>query len=52
MHSIITVFGLRFVGNDKADTLLGNLAAGNQDAIENASTSIDFAIVITATQID
>ena len=41
-----------FVGNDKADTLLGNLAAGNQDAIENASTSIDFAIVITATQID
>lgn len=41
-----------FNGNDKADTLLGNLAAGNQTAIEGASTTIDFAIVITATQID
>lgn len=41
-----------FNGNDKADTLLGNLAAGNQSDIANASTTIDFAIVITATQID
>ena len=41
-----------FDGNDKADTLLGNLAAGNQSAIVGASTTIDFAIVITATQID
>lgn len=41
-----------FNGNDEADTLLGNLAAGNQTAIEGASTTIDFAIVITATQID
>ncbi|MBQ3193239.1 MAG: hypothetical protein IJB59_06700 [Oscillospiraceae bacterium] len=39
-------------GNDKADTLLGNLASGTQAAIANASTSIDFAIAITATQID
>ena len=41
-----------FDGNDKADTLLGNLAAETQTAIPGASTSIDFAIVITATQID
>lgn len=41
-----------FDGNDKADTLLGNLAAGNQTAIADASTTIDFAIAITATQID
>ena len=39
-------------GNDQADTLLGNLAAGNQDAIAGASTEIDFTISITATQID
>jgi len=38
--------------NDEADTLLGNLAAGTQGAISGASTTIDFAIVITATQID
>ena len=37
---------------DAADTLLGNLAAGNQAAITGASTSIDFKIAITATQID
>lgn len=41
-----------FAGNDKADTLLGNLADGNQSAIEGASITVDFAIVITATQID
>ena len=41
-----------FDGDDKADTLLGNLAAGNQTPIAGASTTIDFAIVITATQID
>lgn len=42
-----------FEVNDKADTLLGNLAEGTlQSAISGASTSIDFAIAITATQID
>lgn len=43
-----------FNGNDKADTLLGNLVTGTQIAIDNASnasTKIDFAIEITATQI-
>lgn len=39
-------------GDDYADTLLGNLITGTQDPIENASTSIDFAISIVATQID
>ena len=39
-------------GNDKADTLLGNLADGNQSAIADASTGVDLAISITATQID
>jgi len=41
-----------FEGNDQADTLLGNLAAGNADAIDGASTAVDFKIAITATQID
>ncbi len=41
-----------FGGNEKADTLLGNLASGQQTAIDGASTSIDFGITITATQID
>lgn len=39
-------------GNDKADTLLGNLIAGTQTSIANASTSVDFAISIVVTQID
>ena len=38
-------------GHDKEDTLLGNIAAGI-DAVEGASTDINFAIAITATQID
>ena len=37
---------------DKEDTLLGNIAAGNDSTVTNASTSIDFAISIVATQID
>lgn len=41
-----------FGGNDKADTLLGNLVTETQIAIDNAFTKIDFAIEITATQID
>lgn len=40
--------------NDKADTYLGNVAANTPDDIakDGVSTSIDFAIAITATQID
>lgn len=41
-----------FAGNDQADTLLGNLASGKQASINGASTAIDFAISISATQID
>lgn len=41
-----------FDDHEKEDTLLGNLAAGTQSAIANASTAIDFKIEITATQID
>lgn len=37
---------------DKQDTLLGNIAAGIDTTVANASTKIDFAISITATQID
>lgn len=36
---------------DQADTLLGQIAA-EKDTVANASTDIDFAISITATQID
>ena len=38
-------------GHNKEDTLLGNIAAGI-DTVANASTTINFAIAITATQID
>lgn len=43
-----------FEGNDQADTLLGNLAAGTATGIENDkySTEIDFSISITVTQVD
>lgn len=37
---------------DKEDTLLGNIAAGTDNTVADASTKIDFAIAITATQID
>ena len=37
---------------DQEDTLLGNLAAGNAESVDGASTAVSFAISITATQID
>ncbi len=39
-----------FEGNNQADTLLGNVAAG--EVSEGANVNIDFKIVITVTQID
>ena len=39
-------------GNDEADTLLGNIAAGVVEAPEGANTTINFALTITVTQID
>ena len=43
-----------FDGNDQADTLLGNLAAGTAEGIDkgNYSTDIDFTFTATVTQID
>ena len=41
-----------FEGNDKADTFLGNIAAGAVEAPEGASTTIAFNATITVTQID
>lgn len=38
-------------GNDKADTLLGNIAAGKA-TVTGASTSIAYKLTVTATQID
>lgn len=39
-------------GKNQEDTLLGNIVAGKETGVANASTDIDFAISITATQID
>lgn len=38
-------------GNDEADTLLGDIAAGKA-TVDGASTRIDFTMTVTATQID
>ena len=58
--NLSTVFGIytlswewAFEGNDQADTLLGNLAAGTA-TVDNAkySTDIEFTLTATVTQID
>ena len=41
-----------FDGDDKADTLLGNIAADSGYGVSGASINLDFAIAIIATQID
>lgn len=41
-----------FDGNDQADTLLGQLAAGKATAVDGASVATSFAIKITVEQID